>query len=42
MFAREGHQLLPAERVDEWRRRGATTFFHYGYNEDRLLDFAFY
>ena len=29
MFAKPGHHLLPPERVDEWRRRGALPFFHY-------------
>lgn len=42
MFAKPGHHLLPPERVDEWRRKGAMPFFHYGYNEERLLDVAFY
>jgi pimeloyl-ACP methyl ester carboxylesterase len=42
MFAKPGHHLLPPERVDEWRRKGALPFFHYADNEERLLDFAFY
>jgi pimeloyl-ACP methyl ester carboxylesterase len=42
MFARPGHHLLPPERIEEWRTRGALPFFHYAYNEERLLDFAFY
>jgi pimeloyl-ACP methyl ester carboxylesterase len=42
MFAKPGHHLLPPERVDEWRRRGALPFFHYGFNQERLLDYAFY
>jgi pimeloyl-ACP methyl ester carboxylesterase len=42
MFAKPGHHLLPPERIDEWRRRGALPFFHYGDNEERLLNFAFY
>ena len=29
MFAKPGHHLLPPERIDEWRRRGALPFFHY-------------
>jgi pimeloyl-ACP methyl ester carboxylesterase len=41
-FAKEGHRLLPPERVADWRRRGALPFFHYGDNCERLLDFAFY
>lgn len=42
MLAKPGHSLLPPERIAEWQRRGATEFFHYGYNEERLLDVAFY
>jgi pimeloyl-ACP methyl ester carboxylesterase len=42
MFAKPGHHLLPAERVEAWRERGALPFFHYGYNEERLLGFSFY
>jgi pimeloyl-ACP methyl ester carboxylesterase len=42
MFAKPGHHLLPPERIEEWRRKGALTFFHHADNEERLLDFAFY
>ena len=42
MFAKPGHHLLPPERVDEWRRRGALPFFHYAYNEERPLNVGFY
>ena len=42
MFAKPGHHLLPPERIAEWRRCGALPFFHYAFNEERLLDFAFY
>jgi pimeloyl-ACP methyl ester carboxylesterase len=42
MFAKAGHHLLPPERIDEWRERGALPFFHYAYNAERLLNFAFY
>lgn len=42
MFAKPGHHLLPPERIEEWRRRGALPFFHYAYNEERLLNVAFY
>jgi pimeloyl-ACP methyl ester carboxylesterase len=42
MFAKPGHHLLPPERVDEWRQRGALPFFHYGDGRERLLEFAFY
>jgi len=42
MFAKPGHHLLPPERIDEWRRRGALPFFHYADNAERLLNYAFY
>jgi len=42
MFAKPGHHLLPPERIDEWRRRGALPFFHYAYDAERQLDVAFY
>jgi pimeloyl-ACP methyl ester carboxylesterase len=42
MFARPGHSLLPPERIGEWQHRGALPFFHYGYGEERLLDYTFY
>jgi pimeloyl-ACP methyl ester carboxylesterase len=42
MFAKPGHHLLPPERIEEWRRKGAISFFHYAYQEERPLDFAFY
>lgn len=42
MFARPGHHLLPPERVEEWRAKGALPFFHYAHDEERLLDVAFY
>jgi pimeloyl-ACP methyl ester carboxylesterase len=42
MFARPGHHLLPPERVEEWRRKGSASFFHYGYGEERPLHFSFY
>lgn len=42
MFAKPGHHLLPPERIDEWRRRGALPFFHYAYNEERPLNVEFY
>jgi len=42
MFAKPGHHLLPPERVDEWRRRGALPFFHYAYDAERPLNFTFY
>jgi pimeloyl-ACP methyl ester carboxylesterase len=42
MFAKQGHHLLPPERIDEWRRLGRLPFFHYADNAERMLDFAFY
>ena len=42
MFAKEGHHLLPPERVDEWRRRGALPFFHYAYGAERPLNVSFF
>jgi pimeloyl-ACP methyl ester carboxylesterase len=42
MFAKPGHHLLPPERVNEWRARGALPFFHYAYGEERLLSYSFY
>jgi pimeloyl-ACP methyl ester carboxylesterase len=42
MFAKPGHHLLPPERVEEWRRKGALPFFHYADNREQLLNFAFY
>jgi pimeloyl-ACP methyl ester carboxylesterase len=42
MFAKPGHHLLPPERIEEWRRRGALPFFHYGVGAERELSFEFY
>jgi pimeloyl-ACP methyl ester carboxylesterase len=42
MFAKPGHHLLPPERIETWRTNGAMPFFHYAYNEERPLNFAFY
>jgi pimeloyl-ACP methyl ester carboxylesterase len=42
MFAKAGHHLLPPERIDEWRRRGALPFFHYAANQQLELDYTFY
>ena len=42
MFAKPGHHLLPPERIEEWRARGALPFFHYAYDEERLLGYTFY
>src|SRR5687768_793892 len=29
MFAKQGHHLLPEERIADWRRLGRLPFFHY-------------
>ena len=42
MFAKPGHHLLPPERIEEWRRRGALPFFHYADHAERALNFEFY
>jgi len=42
MFAKPGHHLLPPERIEEWKRRGALPFFHYAHGEERLLNVSFY
>ena len=42
MLAKPGHSLLPPDRIAEWQRRGVARFFHYGFNEERLLNVAFY
>jgi len=42
MFAREGHHLLPPERIADWRRLGRLPFFHYAEGADRMLNFGFY
>jgi len=42
MFAKPGHHLLPPERIEEWRRKGSMPFFHYAYQEERPLGYAFY
>jgi pimeloyl-ACP methyl ester carboxylesterase len=42
MFAKPGHHLLPPERIEAWRRRGALPFFHHAENAERDLNVAFY
>ena len=42
MFAKPGHHLLPPERIEAWRRRGALPFFHHAHNIERDLNVAFY
>jgi pimeloyl-ACP methyl ester carboxylesterase len=42
MFAKPGHHLLPHDRIDEWRRRGAMPFFHYAHGQEQLLNWSFY
>lgn len=41
-FAKEGHHLLPPDRIAEWRRLGSIPFFHYADNTERMLNFSFY
>jgi hypothetical protein len=33
---------LPPDRIAAWRSQGALPFFHYAYNEERLLNVSFY
>jgi pimeloyl-ACP methyl ester carboxylesterase len=40
LFAVEN--LVAPERIAEWRRAGRLPFFHYAYNAERMLNFAFY
>ena len=42
MFAKPGHHLLPPDRIQSWRERGALPFFHYAYGEERPLGVTFY
>ena len=42
MFAKQGHHLVPPERIAEWRRLGRLPFFHYVDNAERMLNFTFY
>jgi uncharacterized protein len=42
MIARPGHHLLPADRIEEWRRNGSMPFFHYADQREHQLDYAFY
>jgi pimeloyl-ACP methyl ester carboxylesterase len=42
LFAKQGHHLLPPDRIAEWRRLGRLPFFHYADNAERMLNFAFY
>jgi pimeloyl-ACP methyl ester carboxylesterase len=42
MFAKPGHHLLSPEKIDDWRHRGAMSFFHYAVNAPRDLRYAFY
>ena len=42
MFAKPGHHLLPPERIDEWQRRGSLPFFHYAYEQERMLSYSFF
>jgi pimeloyl-ACP methyl ester carboxylesterase len=42
MFAKPGHHLLSPDRLEEWARRGTLSFFHYGDDAERPLNYAFY
>jgi pimeloyl-ACP methyl ester carboxylesterase len=42
MFEKEGHHLLPPERIAEWRRLGRLPFFHYADDAKRMLNFTLY
>jgi uncharacterized protein len=42
MFAKEGHHVLPPERIARWRQLGRLSFFHYADNAERMLNFTFY
>ena len=42
MFAKPGHHLLPPEKIEAWRRRGALPFFHYADEAERDLRSDFY
>jgi uncharacterized protein len=42
MFAKEGHHILPPERIEEWRRLGRLPFAHYADNVERMLNFTFH
>ena len=41
-FGDPERHLLPAERVEEWKRRGEYDFFHFAHNAKRPLAYAFY
>jgi hypothetical protein len=42
MIARPGHHLLPPPEIDEWRKAGIRSFFHYADGQERQLDYEFY
>jgi pimeloyl-ACP methyl ester carboxylesterase len=42
MFGRPDQHLVPPERVEEWRRAGELSFFHYADGRERPLNYAFY
>jgi pimeloyl-ACP methyl ester carboxylesterase len=42
MIAKPGHYLLPPEKMNEWKRLGTLPFFHYGYGDERPLDYEFH
>jgi pimeloyl-ACP methyl ester carboxylesterase len=42
MFGKDGHRFLSPDRVAEWRARGTLDVFHFGYAEERALNYEFY
>ncbi|MDR1989330.1 MAG: alpha/beta fold hydrolase [Acidobacteriaceae bacterium] len=42
MFAQPDHELLPPERMAEWKAKGTLSIVHHGANEERLLDYRFH
>lgn len=42
MFAKQGHHLLPPDRIADWRSLGRLPFFHYADNAERMLNFTFF
>jgi len=42
MFAKDGHRFLGPEKVARWRATGAIDVFHYAYDAERQLHYAFF
>lgn len=42
MLAKPGRSLVSPDEIAQWKRDGARAFFHYGFNEERLLNYEFY